>query len=493
MSESTRPEVRGTPSVLATWQRRLYAALLVPLGLMAANSIYLYAFAKNTSFFMSMLLLHLALGILIAVPFFVFAVSHATKMFRTRNRRAKMAGIGIALLALLVLATGLLMTFNGATIRNRPIWLAHVVAIPLALVAFVLHRRAHTHQLAFRRLGAWGVAVVGFLGVMSILHLTEKPPKRIVNLGGDTQFFPSSAETADQGLLDAKKFSANEYCKECHPDSFARWQKSAHRFSSFNNPFYRRSVELMADRVGREKTKWCAGCHDPAVLFSGKMGKATLATFTYDDVEAQQGLPCMGCHSIAEMKDVRGNGGYVIEESKQYPFTFTKNRWLKEVNKLLIRMEPSFHRTTFMKPFMKEPQFCSTCHKVALLPPVNEYKWMRGQNHFDSWQDSGVSGYAVRSFYDPPKPKACRDCHLPPFKSTEFGSKDGFLHDHLFPAANTALPADRGDAATTKQIQEFLKDSLSADIFAIRRGDELCRSARSCRRSAPAKRSASRS
>lgn len=471
---ATPPPAPPRPAgVLAPWQRRLYTLLLVPLGAMAANSIYLYSFAKNTAFFMVMLLLHLVLGLLIAVPFFVFAVTHARKMFATRNRRAKGAGIGIVLLAATVLGTGLVMTFDGATLENRLVWFSHVLAIPLALVAFILHRRAHTHQLAFRKLALWGGAVAAFLGGMAILHLTEKPPQRIVNRSGDTQFFPSSAETADGGLLDPVRFSDNGYCKDCHPDSFARWEKSAHRFSSFNNPFYRRSVELMADQVGREKTKWCAGCHDPVVLFSGKMGKATLNSFTYDDVEAQQGLPCMGCHSIVEVKDTRGNGGYVIEESKQYPFAFTKNPVLKEVNQLLIRMEPSLHRATFLKPFMREPEFCSACHKVALLPPVNEYKWLRGQNHYDTWQDSGVSGYAVRSFYDPPKAKACRDCHLPDFPSKEFGSRDGKLHDHLFPAANTALPTIRGDSATVETIRKFLEGSITADLFAIRRGDQV--------------------
>ncbi|HMA29149.1 MAG TPA: hypothetical protein VKS23_04745, partial [Thermoanaerobaculia bacterium] len=144
---------------------------------------------------------------------------------------------------------------------------------------------------------------------------------------------------------------------------------------------------------------------------------------------------------------------------------------LKEVNKLLIRMEPSLHRQTFMKPFMRTPEFCATCHKVALLPPLNDYRWMRGQNHYDSWFDSGVSGVAVRSFYDPPQTKACRDCHLPLIASQEFGSRDGKVHDHLFPAANTALPAIRNDQQTIDEIRKkVLVGSLSIDIFGIRRG-----------------------
>jgi len=470
------PDAAKTPlprGVLLPWQRRLYRILLIPLGLMAADSIYLLSFTKYSSFFMAMLLLHLALGLLLAIPFFAFAVTHAKKMIRMRNLRAKYAGLAIATLAVIVTTTGLLMTFKGATIKNRPIYLAHVLATPAALIAFILHRRAHSHQMAFKKLFAWGGAVAGFLGVMTLLHLTEKPPQRVVNRNGDTQFFLSSAETFDQGLLDPVKLSSNQYCQECHPGSYARWLKSAHHFSSFNNPFYRRSVELMADKVGREKTKWCAGCHDPVVLFSGKMGKATLHKFTYDDFEAQQGLTCMSCHSIAQIKDVSGNGSYVIEESKQYPFAFAKNRYLQSVNKLLIRMEPSLHRQTFLKPFMRQPEFCSTCHKVALLPPMNAYKWIRGQDHYDSWQDSGVSGFAVRSFYDPPAPKACRDCHLPPFRSDEFGSRGGFVHDHAFPAANSALPAVRGDREMGTLTQKFLAGSLTADIFAIRRGDRV--------------------
>src|SRR5215471_3999832 len=465
----------GRPAgVLAPWQRRLYRILLIPLGLIAANSIYLAAFTRDTAFFYAMLLLHLTLGLLIAIPFFVFAATHAKRMIRMWNKRAKYAGLAIFALAVVCVSTGLYMTFQGATLNHRAAWLLHVSSVPLALVAFILHRRAHTHKLQFRRLYAWGGAVAVFLAAMAVLARLEKPPKRIVNVNGDTVFYPAASETFDQGLLDGKRLAANSYCKECHPDSFHQWERSAHRFSSFNNPFYRKSVELMADQVGRERTKWCSGCHDPVVLFTGQMGKATQASFSYDSWEAQQGLTCMSCHSIAEVKDVKGNGGYVIEESKQYPFAFSKVPALRAVNRLLIRMEPSLHRKTFLKPVMRTPEFCSACHKVALIPALNSYRWMRGQNHYDTWYDSGVSGRAVRSFYDPPAPKACRDCHLPPQRSDEFGNQKGYLHDHVFPAANTALPFIRKDADTEKKIRDFLQNKvLTVDLFGLRRGDDV--------------------
>ena len=459
--------------VLRPWQRRLYRLLLIPLGLIAANAIFLVAFTRDTSFFYVMLLLHLLLGVAIAIPFFVFAATHARRMIRMWNKRAKYAGLAIATLAVICVSSGVFMTFKGATLNHRAIWIAHVASVPLALVAFILHRRAHTHQLQFRRLYAWGGAVAVFLAAMALAAKLEKPPRRIVNVNGDTVFFPSSSETFDQGLLDAKTLSANDYCQSCHPDSFHEWERSAHRFSSFNNPFYRKSVELMADRVGRERTKWCSGCHDPVVLFTGQMGAATQAKFSYDAFEAQQGLTCMSCHSIVEVKGTAGNGGYVIEEARQYPFAFSSNAALKEINRLLIRMEPSLHRKTFLKPLHRTPEFCAACHKVALIPALNDYRWIRGQDHYDTWYDSGVSGRAVRSFYDPPQPKACRDCHLPPYRSGEFGSRGGQLHDHLFPAANTALPFIAGRQRDGEAHPGVPADKvLTVDLFAIKRGGE---------------------
>src|SRR6202171_4675047 len=122
----------GAPSkpagILRPWQRRLYRLLLIPLGLIAANSIYLAAFTRDTTFFYAMLLLHLTLGLAIAVPFFVFAVTHAKRMIHMWNKRAKYAGLSIFTLATLCVGTGVFMTFRGATLNNRAVWLRAAVS-----------------------------------------------------------------------------------------------------------------------------------------------------------------------------------------------------------------------------------------------------------------------------------------------------------------------------------------------------------------------------
>src|SRR5262249_32140861 len=176
----------------------------------------------------------------------------------------------------------------------------------------------------------------------------------------------------------------------------------------------------------------------------------------------------------ADVEAARGKLSSVSAESKQHPVACKKNATLAWITPLLTRREPPPPPKTFLKPSPRTQEFCSTCHKVELIPALNSYRWLRGQNHYDTWYDSGVSGRAVRSFYDPPQARACRDCHLPPYRSDEFGNRRGQLHDHMFPAANTALPFIRGDGKTQEAIAKFLQDKvLTVDLFAIKRGDEI--------------------
>ena len=136
------------------------------------------------------------------------------------------------------------------------------------------------------------------------------------------------------------------------------------------------------------------------------------------------------------------------------------------------------HKKTFLKDFHSDAEFCSTCHKVHLPKELTAYKdFLRGQNHYDPFLLSGVSGHGARSFYYPPQAKeSCASCHMPLKESTDFGAKryddTGRLtvHDHLFPAANTGLAwlKDRGDMVEAHA--KFLQEITRVDIFGIRDG-----------------------
>ncbi len=117
-------------------------------------------------------------------------------------------------------------------------------------------------------------------------------------------FFPSSAQVYGGQKIPSKFFMESESCKRCHEDVYKQWYSSAHHFSSFNNQWYRKTIEYMQDTVGTKPSKWCGGCHDPAVLYAGKMD--TPIKQIVHTPEAQAGLGCMMCHSIADVKSTMG-------------------------------------------------------------------------------------------------------------------------------------------------------------------------------------------
>ncbi len=102
------------------------------------------------------------------------------------------------------------------------------------------------------------------------------------------------------------------------------------------------------------------------------------------------------------MNSTRGNADFTIEEPQHYPFAFSDNELLQWINNQLVKAKPAMHKKTFLKPFHKTAEFCSTCHKVHLPSELNHYKeFLRGQNHYDTFLLSGVSGHGARSFYYP--------------------------------------------------------------------------------------------
>ena len=137
-----------------------------------------------------------------------------------------------------------------------------------------------------------------------------------------------------------------------------------------------------------------------------------------------------------------GQGDFTIEYPPLHDLAASENPVLQRAHDALLYLSPEPHRKTFMKPFHREQtaEFCSSCHKVHLDVPVNGYRWFRGFNDYDNWQASGVSGQGARSFYYPPKPQRCADCHMPLVDSNDPAAKNGKVRSHRFPGANTALP-----------------------------------------------------
>jgi tetratricopeptide (TPR) repeat protein len=464
---------------------RLSKLLAASSAFLAVNSAYLAAFATASLFYYSNVALHVIVGV-------VWAIAGAIWL------RRRLRGLGPAerLAALLLVAgtaLGVALTITGALTRYRWLLLAHITVVSagavlaLAIVAArlgpqVRGRLRPAHAIAVVLLLAaagWSTAMVlrqrgAALGAYRIVN-PQAPPITMDGEGGgpESPFFPSSANTNVNGIIPANFFMTSKTCERCHKDIYDQWNSSMHHFSSFNNQWYRKSIEYMQDVVGTRPSKWCAGCHDHAVFFNGRFDKPIKEQI--ETPEAQAGLACTSCHSISHVGSTMGQGDFTIEYPPLHDLAASNNPLLAFAHDRLTFLDPAPHRDTFLKPFHREqtPEFCSSCHKVHLDVPVNGYRWFRGFNDYDNWQASGISGEGARSFYYPPKSMKCADCHMPLVPSTDPAAKNGMVKSHRFPGANTAIPFVNGDAVQLKTTQQFLQDgAVSVDIFGLVRGGE---------------------
>lgn len=478
--------------------RILLNIVLAIVAILFANSAYLASItamewfsghAYQNYFYQYMFLGHLILGFLLIVPFLVFGGVH---WYATRKRKKIRAiRIGYALLAagIIVLVTGILLTrvsgfdLKQPAVRSVVYWL-HVIVPLTAVWLYWLHRLAGPKIKWKIGLGYVGVVAVMLL-VMTVMH--REDPRRWNAVGPESglQYFsPSLARTTSGDFIPARAMMNDQYCKQCHEDVHNGWKDSVHRFSSFNNPAYLASVnetrQVSLKRDGSvQASRWCAGCHDPVPFFSGKFDDPNFEMLT--DPTGQAGITCTVCHAITNVNSNRGNADYTIEEPLQYPFAYSENPALQWINRQLVKAKPEFHKQTFLKPLHKTAEFCSTCHKVHLPAEVTHYKdFLRGQNHYDSYLISGVSGHGSRSFYYPETAQVnCNGCHMPLEASNDFGAKDfdgsGILkvHDHLFPSANTGISWMRDKPDVTAAHQKFLEDVTRVDIFGLHPGGEI--------------------
>jgi len=448
---------------------------------LAASAVYLYAYPAPTITYAVVDLLHVAAGVILTILLLIFLIP----LLRTQSNLFRLGLVFLFAGAIL----GVILIKIGTPHHLRSWLFSHIalcVVGTFLLVAAWLHSKgwlgatAATSALRFAALalltaaiaaGSWWTREVGWRNVRAN-HITNPlmPPGSMDNEGDGPQgkFFPSSAQTKHGGNIPSQYFMKSDACQRCHADIYNQWNSSMHHFSSFNNQWYRKSIEYMQDVAGVRSSKWCAGCHDPALLYSGLFD--TPIKQIVDRPEARAGLGCMMCHSIVEVKSTMGQGDFFLEYPKLHELAASENPVVRTLHDFVVRLNPEPHRRTFLKPFMRTDtaEFCSSCHKVHLDVPVNRYRWVRGFNEYDNWQASGVSGQGARAFYYPKSSMNCADCHMPQVPSNDAGNVKGFIHSHRFPGANTAVPTANEDQAQYEFAKHFLQDKqLSVDIFAI--------------------------
>ena len=219
--------------------------LIIGFILLLINSSYLAAYAEPTLFYFGNVVIHLLLGLALAV----ISALYLFKRLRTLSPSMLFSVVALTLSP----ALGLFMMRYGTTRPYRWALYVHIAlavagSIPLVISLFKLAR--NYAQSNRRKLVQ--VAIVAFMLVLPVATTaydrytgTERDkiinpdnvPLNMENEGGGphSPFFPSAAETNVGGTIPSTFFMTAKDCARCHKEIYDQWNSSAHHFASFNN------------------------------------------------------------------------------------------------------------------------------------------------------------------------------------------------------------------------------------------------------------------
>jgi hypothetical protein len=257
------------------------------------------------------------------------------------------------------------------------------------------------------------------------------------------------AQSEVDGQLSGDTVTETESCAGCHADAAAQWSSSAHAYGSFNNPIYRVTVDRFRATVGKEASRFCAGCHDVALLVDGAMSGDVVPT----DPRGHGGITCRVCHGIEGVRP-DGNGSYRLASST-IPIPRDGDDESLRAHKARMALAP-----------LRTPQLCGACHRSFLSPETGNRAHLIGQDELGAWQRSPYAGSFDARIDEPVEAAECRTCHMP-LEDAPLGdaaAKVGKIRSHRFAGANTWLAAMHADEPQMRAVRARLQGAASIDV-----------------------------
>ncbi len=417
--------------------------------LLLLNSGYISAFATPSIFYMANVLLHFVLGLALALAF-AWLLKRQPDLGRQLTVPATLFAITLVF-ALWLVSVGNLR-------EHRWMLNAHVVTSligVIALLPFLLRLRRISGSPRTLSLSVGNAALLAAalpLATAIYVKANPNPNDRIAirsaaasmeeeGGGPKSPFWPSSAKTNVGGTIPSNFFMDSELCGDCHKDIYEQWNSSMHHFASFNNQFYRKSIEYMQSITGTQPSKWCAGCHDHAVFFNGRFDKPIKDQI--DTPEAQNGLGCVSCHSIRPRRQQHGqrrirNRIPAAPRSRHR----ASNKYIRAIDDFhdlpRSRAAPqdvheAVHAAGFGRILLHVPQGPSrrAGEQVPLAPRLQRLRQLAGERRIRP-------GRAIVLLPAQIRPRA-RTATCRWSKSNDPGKRNGKIHSHRFATANTAV------------------------------------------------------
>jgi tetratricopeptide (TPR) repeat protein len=275
-------------------------------------------------------------------------------------------------------------------------------------------------------------------------------------------WFPSLARLAPgENTADVALLADVATCAQCHAEAAAQHAVSAHARSSFDNPWYRAVVDRLREEVGYRASRHCAGCHDPLLLFSGRMDRPIDPSDPETARLAAAGITCAVCHGIVETRS-EGNGSYTLTTR---PIPIPDPNDPEQV---------AAHRARVAAPVLRTPGLCGSCHRGFLGPHTGGAHFLPGIDEIGPWRGSVWGGQQAQRIDDVEvSDRGCRSCHMPKQRVTglELGAPDGFLASHRFAGGHSAIAAAVGDRAQLDAVRVLQSTAASIDVTALRYED----------------------
>ncbi|MCZ6806256.1 MAG: multiheme c-type cytochrome [Deltaproteobacteria bacterium] len=294
-----------------------------------------------------------------------------------------------------------------------------------------------------------------FIGVLYVwCGLCDACTEAPAPFGDATRRVSSPSLLSAPSTIDLERLAKTDDCANCHTDVASHWMHSAHAYASFDNPWYRTSVDEFREHRGERASRFCAGCHDPLLLMSGDIDREVKP----ENKLAYAGITCLVCHSIESTRP-DGNGS----------FTLTDRPVL--IPDPAVPEEIEAHRKRLAMPTLRSAALCGTCHRSFSGPAIGNENHLPGIDDLGDWSASVFAG-AVPSRLVAVDESTCQGCHMSPEPALtgDLAASDGLISGHRWAASHTAMAAQLPDPRQNEQAEDTLLDSVLIDVGATRVG-----------------------
>ncbi len=257
------------------------------------------------------------------------------------------------------------------------------------------------------------------------------------------------------GSLDVTRLAKTDDCASCHADVAAHWTNSVHANASFDNPWYRASVDEFRDERGKAESRFCAGCHDPLLLLSGDIDQEVEP----ENPLAYAGITCLVCHGVESTRP-DGNASFTLTDADAL-IPDPADPEAIDAHRARLGLDP-----------LRTSSLCGSCHRSFSGPEVGNPNHLPGIDDLGDWASSAFAG-AVPDHLVSVEQQRCQDCHMPlqPASGDEMaGATDGTIRGHRWAASHSAMAAQLPDPSYAREVDETLRGAVLLDVGPVRAG-----------------------